>query len=56
MEERARRDFTRDPDAASAFLQVGETQLDSSLPPADMAAYASVASTLLCMDETITKQ
>jgi hypothetical protein len=52
---RAFEDFTRDPAAAKAFLSIGDTPSDSQLNPIELAAFATVASTLLCMDETVTK-
>jgi hypothetical protein len=39
-----------------AFLSVGESPPDRSLDRRELAAYASVASMLLNMDETVTKQ
>ncbi len=39
-----------------AFLQVGESPSDRSLDRRELAAYASVASMLLNMDEMVTKQ
>lgn len=52
----ARADFSRDPASAVAFLSVGESHSDASLEPVEFAAYANVASTLLCLDETVTRQ
>lgn len=52
----ARADFSRDPASAAAFLSVGESHSDASLEPVEFAAYANVASTLLCLDETVTRQ
>ena len=52
----ARADFARDPASAAAFLSVGESHSDASLEPVEFAAYANVASTLLCLDETVTRQ
>lgn len=52
---RAFEDFTKDPAAAKAFLSVGDTPTDPQLNPVELAAFATVASTLLCMDETVTK-
>jgi hypothetical protein len=52
---RAFEDFTRDPAAAKAFLSIGDTPSDSQLNLVELAAFATVASTLLCMDETVTK-
>ncbi|MDO8540480.1 MAG: PSD1 and planctomycete cytochrome C domain-containing protein [Opitutaceae bacterium] len=54
--DRAQREFAADPAAANAWLSVGEARRDSKLSPAELAAFATVASTILCMDETITKQ
>jgi len=52
---RAFEDFTKDPASAKAFLSVGDTPTDPQLNPVELAAFATVASTLLCMDETVTK-
>jgi hypothetical protein len=53
---RARADYSREPAAAAAFLGVGAAPGDTTLPPVELAAYATVANTLLCLDEAITKQ
>jgi hypothetical protein len=52
---RAFEDFTKDPAAAKAFLSVGDTPSDPQLNLVELAAFATVASNLLCMDETVTK-
>ncbi|MFN9409667.1 MAG: PSD1 and planctomycete cytochrome C domain-containing protein [Akkermansiaceae bacterium] len=52
---RAFEDFTKDPASAKAFLSVGDTPSDPQLNLVELAAFATVASTLLCMDETVTK-
>jgi hypothetical protein len=52
---RALTDFQNDPAATKALLGVGATPADPSLDAAELAALATVASTILCMDETVTK-
>lgn len=48
-----RRHFAADPAAARKFLAAGpDTDLET---PAELAAWTMVASTLLCLDETLTK-
>jgi hypothetical protein len=49
-------DYRRDPDAAKGLLGVGDSSYDSTLDPAEFAAWATVASTILNLDETITKE
>ena len=53
---RVLKDFAGDPAAADAFIRFGDTRSDAGFPPAELAAYTAIASTLLCMDETVTKQ
>ena len=52
---RLRVDYSTTPADAAALLRVGATAVDAALPPADLAAAASVASMILSLDETITK-
>lgn len=47
--------FEQEPEAASEFLAVGEYQQDNLLPPAEMAAYAMVATAIFNLDESINK-
>jgi hypothetical protein len=47
--------FRSTPDAASKLLSVGESPRDEKLDPNDLAAWTTVASTILNLDETITK-
>jgi len=54
--ERALGDFQRDPESAKQLLTVGESKTDASIPPAELAAYTTLASTLINLDETITKE
>jgi hypothetical protein len=55
--ERARTQFTANADAATGLLKTGEpAPAQQTLDPAVLAAMTNVASTLLCLDETITKE
>ena len=53
--QRALADFRAAPEAAKALLAVGTKPADPKYDSAELAAFTSVASTILCMDETITK-
>jgi hypothetical protein len=53
--DRCHRDFTGDVAAAEALLAVGNSRTEASLDPVELAAMTTVASTLLNLDETITK-
>jgi hypothetical protein len=48
--------FSADPAAAKALLDVGDTKPDPELNPIELAAYTTLANTLLNLDETITRQ
>jgi hypothetical protein len=48
--------FSADPAAAKALLEVGNTKPDPELNPIQLAAYTTLANTLLNLDETITRQ
>jgi hypothetical protein len=43
-------------EAAAKLLSVGESKPDPSLDPGELAAWTTVSSVLLAMDETITKE
>lgn len=47
--------FRKDAKAAEKLLSVGESKRSDKLDPADLAAWTSIASVLLNLDETITK-
>ncbi len=47
--------FRADEDAARKLLAVGESPRDEALPPTELAAYSVVASVILNLDETVTK-
>ncbi len=48
--------FRADPSSASKMIGVGESKPDVTWDPVKLAAYATVASALLNLDETITKE
>ena len=48
--------FAAKPDAAEKYLAEGKSPRDASLNPVDLAAYTAVASLILNMDETVTKE
>jgi hypothetical protein len=54
--ERTLRDFQSDPASASAFLKIGEAPTDASLQVAELASYTTLASTMLNLDEAVTKE
>jgi hypothetical protein len=47
--------YRRDEKAARKLLAVGESPADESVPPAELAAYTILASVILNLDETVTK-
>ncbi len=48
--------YRRDRDAAEKLIHVGESPVDPKLKPAELAAWTMVTSTILNLDETITKE
>jgi hypothetical protein len=54
--ERFEANYRHDPKAAKEFLEQGESPVRADLDQADLAAYTGVASLLLNLDETITKE
>jgi Protein of unknown function (DUF1553)/Protein of unknown function (DUF1549)/Planctomycete cytochrome C len=54
--ERTRIDFDQDNEAASQLLSVGESKHSEAISNAELAVYTSLASTLLNLDETITRE
>jgi len=48
--------FRQDPRAAARLIAIGESQRDTRIEPAELAAWTTVASAILNLDETITKQ
>ena len=50
-------DFTKDPKATTGLLKTGDASLaEKTIDPAVLAAMTNVASTILCLDETVTKE
>ena len=49
-------EYKRNPDEARKYLSQGESPRDEELDPGELAAYSAVASLILNMDETITKE
>jgi hypothetical protein len=47
--------YRKDPDAAKAFLSVGASKCQPKLDVVELAAYANLASLILNLDETITR-
>ena len=45
-----------DPEAARKYLSQGESPRDEELDVSELAAYSTLASLILNMDETITKE
>jgi hypothetical protein len=54
--DRQRASYRRNRPAALELLSVGEAPRDSTLNAAELAAWTTVASAVLNLDETITKQ
>jgi hypothetical protein len=54
--ERALRDFNADPTAATQLLEIGETKNSKTFSAPEHAAFATVASTIMNLDEAITKE
>ncbi len=48
--------YRTDPEAAKKFLSQGESPRDETLDPGELAAYSTVASLILNLDETVTSQ
>lgn len=50
------REFQANPADAASLLKVGEAATDATLDVAELASYTTLASTLLNLDETVTKE
>ena len=48
--------YANDPDSAKRYLSYGESKSDANIDPAELAAYTTVGSLMLNLDETVTKQ
>jgi len=49
-------DYRANPEAAAKYLSQGESPRDAELDASELAAYSTLASMMLNMDETITKE
>jgi hypothetical protein len=49
-------DYKGDPEAARKYLSLGESPRDEELDVSELAAYSTLASLILNLDETITKE
>ena len=56
LAERETAEYRRNQEAASRLLEVGESKHDPKLDSGELAAWTTVASVILNLDETITKQ
>ncbi len=54
--ERHRKNFAGDPAAAGRLLEVGESPRDANLDPGEHAAWTVLCSTILNLDEALTKE
>jgi hypothetical protein len=54
--ERYLQTYRGDKAAAERFVRHGESAVDTKLDPAELAAYTAVATIILNLDETITKE
>ena len=53
---RLRDHYGREPQAATELIAAGESKADSTLVPAELAAWTGLGSLLLNLDETLTKE
>ncbi|MEM7698461.1 MAG: DUF1553 domain-containing protein [Verrucomicrobiota bacterium] len=51
-----RQHYEANPEAASKMIAVGESPVDDTFPPLELATFSAVANVLLNLDETITRQ
>jgi hypothetical protein len=54
--ERNLAEYKADPAGAAGLIKVGEASTDATLDVSELAAYTSIASTMLNLDETVTKE
>jgi hypothetical protein len=50
------RRYSEDPDAAKALITFGKSPVDETIPVADLASWTMICSTLLNLDETVSKE
>ena len=54
--ERARKQFAQEPDAAIAFLSVGQSARDETIDSSELAAWTSLCLAVLNFDETLNRE
>ena len=54
--QQLRDNYLKDPEAAVQLLSEGESARDKTLDSTELASYASIASLILNLDETVTKE
>jgi hypothetical protein len=54
--DRYRSSYAGDAEAAKRFVHQGDSPVNESLDPVELAAHAAVAGVILNLDETITKE
>jgi hypothetical protein len=54
--DRYKHSFASDPQAARRFVKNGDSPADDTIDPSELAAYEAVASVILNLDETITRE
>ena len=54
--ERARKQFAQEPDAAIAFLSVGQSARDETIDASELAAWTSLCLAVLNFDETLNRE
>ena len=54
--ERARKQFAQEPDAAVAFLSVGQSARDETIDASELAAWTSLCLAVLNFDETLNRE
>jgi predicted ATP-grasp superfamily ATP-dependent carboligase len=48
--------YRQDPEAAKKLIKVGDSSVDTKVDPSELAAWTMVSSTILNLDETMTKE
>jgi hypothetical protein len=56
LAERETAEYKRNPEAAAKLIHVGESKTNANIDASELAAWTTVASVILNLDETITKQ
>ena len=54
--DRLRREYQADEAAAKKLVAVGESEADATIPASELAAWTGLATLVLNLDETLTKE